>query len=88
MLEVQRDPEATVIYILCIALTAPIIITGLLRGSAIGAGTTISMMIAAAGVFGLAVTWRRRVRLPRARVYRHRRTSQGRAGLSSTSRNR
>lgn len=87
MVDVQRDPEATVIYLLCIVLTAPIIIASLIRGGEIGAGTTICMIIAGAGGIGLSVAWRHRARLPRARVIRSRRRVY-QARLPSGSRNR
>jgi DNA-binding response OmpR family regulator len=73
MSDVQRDPEARLIYVLCIALTAPIIIAALARGIPIGPGTTLCMLIAAAGVIGLVVDWRHRLRLPRAKVVTSRR---------------
>ncbi len=68
MQDVHSDPEARIIYLLCIVLTAPFIITAFASGSDIGAGTTICMLIAAAGVVGLVLEWRHRVRLPRACV--------------------
>lgn len=68
MVDVQRDPEARLIYLLCIVLTAPFIVTAFASGSDIGAGTTICMLIAAAGLMGLVTDWRNRVRLPRACV--------------------
>lgn len=73
MRDVQRDPGARVIYILSIALTAPIIITAFVRGRPIGAGTTICMLLAAASMIGLVIDWRHRARLPRARVVHPRR---------------
>jgi two-component system KDP operon response regulator KdpE len=73
MSDVQRDPEARLIYVLCIALTAPIIIAALARGIPIGPGTTLCMLIAAAGVIGLVVDWRHRLRIPRAQLVARRR---------------
>ena len=68
--EHARDPEARIIYILCIVLTVPVVVAAFVRGEDIGAGTTMCMLAAALGVVGLVVDWRKRVRVPRARVVR------------------
>jgi two-component system, OmpR family, KDP operon response regulator KdpE len=68
--EHERDPEARIIYVLCIVLAVPFVVAAFVRGQDIGAGTTMCMLIAALGVVGLVVDWRKRTRLPRARVVR------------------
>jgi two-component system KDP operon response regulator KdpE len=68
MRDSEHDSEARIIYVLCIACTVPFLVVAIVRGEAIGAGTTIAMMIAALGMMGLVVSWRRRTRLPRARA--------------------
>ena len=70
MSEFQIDPEARIIYVLAIALTAPIIILSLVGGIDISPGTTVCMLIAGAALLGLLIDWRHRIRLPRAQVVR------------------
>lgn len=63
-----RDPEAAIVYAACVVLALPVVIIVLLRGDDIGAGTTLCILMVALGVCGLVLEWRRRSRLPRARV--------------------
>lgn len=70
MSEQERDPEARIICILCIVFTVPFVAAALVRRQDIGPGTTICMVLAVLGVAGLVVDWRKRVRVPRARVLR------------------
>jgi two-component system, OmpR family, KDP operon response regulator KdpE len=70
MSEQARDPEARIICILCILFTVPFVVAAFVRRQDIGPGTTICMLLAVLGVVGLVADWRKRVRLPRARVLR------------------
>jgi hypothetical protein len=65
----ERDPEARIIYILLIVVTAPFIAAPLVRRESIGAGTSVCMLLAALGIVGLVADWRKRTRLPRACVW-------------------
>lgn len=67
----RRDPEARIIYGLCILISLPWVVAAFVRGQDIGPGTTICMIITALGTVGLVVDWRRRIRLPRACVVAH-----------------
>jgi two-component system, OmpR family, KDP operon response regulator KdpE len=66
----ERDPEARIIYAMCIVLTVPVIVIAFVRGEEIGAGASLCMLVAVLGVIGLIVDWRKRTKLPRARVVR------------------
>jgi hypothetical protein len=66
-----RDPEARIIYGLCILISVPWVVAAFVRGQDIGPGIAICMIIAALGTVGLVAEWRRRTRLPRARVVAH-----------------
>jgi hypothetical protein len=66
----ERDPEARIIYAMCIVLTVPVIVIAFVRGENIGAGTSLCMLVAVLGVIGLIVDLRKRTKLPRARVVR------------------
>lgn len=72
----EHDPEATIIYVLLVVFTAPFIAAPLVRGEAIGAGTSVCMLLAALGLIGLVTSWHKRTRLPRARARLRERASE------------
>jgi hypothetical protein len=82
MTEQPRDPEARIIYALCVGISLPFVVAAFVRRQTIGAGTTICMVIASLGMVGLAVEWLRRPRVPRARVVSY--TEPARTGLHPT----
>lgn len=69
----MRDPEATIVYVLMVVLTAPFIVAALVRREPIGAGTSLCMLLTALGLVGLIASWCQRPRLPRARARRRER---------------
>jgi len=71
-LEIRREERA--IYVIILAALSPVVVAALYRGGAsIDGGTTLSFLIVALGVIGLATGIRAmRSRLPRARVRRRR----------------
>jgi hypothetical protein len=71
-LEIRREERA--IYIIIMVALSPVVVAALYRGGAsIDGGTTLSFLIVALGVLGLATGVRvMRSRLPRARVHRRR----------------
>jgi two-component system, OmpR family, KDP operon response regulator KdpE len=70
MSEREQDPEARIIYAMCIVFTVPVVVIAFARGHDIGAGTSLCMVLAALGVIGLIAEWRKRTKLPRAHVVR------------------
>jgi hypothetical protein len=70
--EIEREERA--IYIIILGALSPVVVAVLLRGDGVfDAGTTLSFLIVALGILGLAAGLRAwRARLPRARVYRRR----------------
>jgi hypothetical protein len=67
-----RVNDQTALYLACVAAGALPVIGAIVRGGAVGAGTTICIFLTLAGVFGLVSdSWRaRRGALPVARVSR------------------
>ena len=70
--EIEREERA--IYIIITAALLPVVVAALARGGvSLDGGTTLSFLIVALGVVGLATGVRAmRSRLPRARVHRRR----------------
>jgi hypothetical protein len=68
--EIEREERA--IYIIIMAALSPVVVAALARGGvSLDGGTTLSFLIVALGVVGLATGVRAmRSRLPRARVHR------------------
>jgi hypothetical protein len=70
--EIQREERA--IYIIIAVALSPVVVSALINSDAeIDGGTTLSFLIVALAVIGLAAVVRAmRTRLPRARVHRRR----------------
>jgi two-component system KDP operon response regulator KdpE len=68
MSERGRDPEALIIYALCVLVSAPFVIAAIVHREPLGAGTALCMLLTAFGIGGLVLELRRRAHLPRARV--------------------
>ena len=70
----MRDPEALIIYVLCLAVSTPFVVAAIVRRAPGGAGTTLCALLVIAGIVGIVKEWRTRPRLPRARCLQRQRS--------------